>query len=596
MTQDSGCCVHFANDSCQIQDHSLRTIGSSKLKQGLYHLDYGGGTHPVVGKITVSDSNNFQISKSVLWHYRFGHASHAKIDMLSKNFPVVSINKELVCDICHFARQRKLPFHVSTSRATNAFDLLHLDVWGPCSLPSIHTLKYFLTVVDDHTRFTWVVLLKHKSEVKGKLVDFLTMVENQFASRVKMIRTDNGTEFQLDDLCRTKSIIHQFSCVETPQQNARVERKHQHILGIAKALMMQSSVPKYLWSYAVQHAVFLINRMPSHVLNDFSPFQLLHGSLPDIEGIRIFGCLCYASSNLVGRTKFDERARKCVFLGFKLHMKGAMVYEILYKQILVSRNVVFHELIFPYHSQNPVTQHHCWEPPSHTPATPHDPPITTPPLLPPSSPPPLPDTTSPLPTLPTSSPPADSPSTSTPPPPRHSTRISRPPPHLADYICNSTISDTCTYPLHHYISYANLSSSHKSYALSIDIIPEPSSYQEASKHPCWIDAMNKELTALEANKTWVLVDKPEGVVPIGCKWVYKVKRKADATLERYKARLVAKGYTQTEGIDFFDTFSPVAKMATVRMLIALAAIQKWHIHQLDVNNTFLHGELKEEFL
>lgn len=108
--------------------------------------------------------------------------------------------------------------------------------------------------------------------------------------------------------------------------------------------------------------------------------------------------------------------------------------------------------------------------------------------------------------------------------------------------------------------------------------------------------MNKELTALEANKTWVLVDKPEGVVPIGCKWVYKVKRKADATLERYKARLVAKGYTQTEGIDFFDTFSPVAKMATVRMLIALAAIQKWHIHQLDVNNTFLHGELKEEFL
>lgn len=127
--------------------------------------------------------------------------------------------------------------------------------------------------------------------------------------------------------------------------------------------------------------------------------------------------------------------------------------------------------------------------------------------------------------------------------------------------------------------------------MSLDIVPEPASYKEVSKHPWWVDAMQKELKALAANNTWTIVPKPEGVTPIGCKWVYKVKGKADGSLERYQARLVAKGYTQTEGIDYFDTFSPVVKMAIVRLLLSLASIKKWHIHQLDVNNAFLHGEL-----
>lgn len=183
-----------------------------------------------------------------------------------------------------------------------------------------------------------------------------------------------------------------------------------------------------------------------------------------------------------------------------------------------------------------------------------------------------------------------SPSDPPPPPPRHSTRISKPPHHLQDYICNVASSSTSSYPLHHYLSYSN----HRAYTLAIDIIPEPASYAEASKHDCWVEAMKRELNVLAANHTWLIVDKPASIIPRGCKWVFKVKRKADGTLERYKARLVAKGYTQTEGVDFFDTFSPVAKMATVRLLIALAAIKGWHIHQLDVNNAFLHGELKEE--
>ncbi|OIW17479.1 hypothetical protein TanjilG_22591 [Lupinus angustifolius] len=106
--------------------------------------------------------------------------------------------------------------------------------------------------------------------------------------------------------------------------------------------------------------------------------------------------------------------------------------------------------------------------------------------------------------------------------------------------------------------------------------------------------MQNELNALELNHTWSLVDLPPNKTPIGAKWVYKIKHKSDGSIERYKARLVAKGYTQTEGIDYFDTFAPVIKLTTVRLLLAIASSQNWTLHQLDINNAFLHGDLHEE--
>lgn len=579
---------------------SLKKIGLGKLLGGLYHLEYGGNTSDAVASnISVSNKNSFTIPASALWHYRFRHVSSLKLEMLCKDFPSIVVNKGLICDICHFAKQRKMPFSLSNNRAPTSFDLVHLDVWGPCSLPSIHAYKYVLTIVDDYFRFTWIVLLKSKSEVRNKVLDFTSLVEDQFAKKIKVLRSDNGTKFHLEDLCRKQVIIHQFSCVETPEQNARVERKHQHILGVARALMMQSAIPKYLWTYAILHAVFFINRMPSLVLDKCSPFQLLHNSLPDLNDLKTFDCLSYASTILAGRSKFDHRAKKCVFLGYQPHMKGAVLYDVLRKQIFISRHVVYHENVFPYHGTLSVNQPQCWDPSSGSiidssisPISQQSPPEPTSTLTSPVSKPP---DLSPLPL------PQDL--SDSPPNPeliinhvpiRQSLRPHKPPCHLQDYLCNSSTTTSCTYPIDKHLSYANISTTHKDYIQSLDVVPEPPSYSIASQHPCWVEAMNKELQALESNQSWIIMDKPVDITPIGCKWVYKVKRKADGSLERYKARLVAKGYTQTEGIHFFDTFSPVAKMATVRMLIALAAVKGWHIHQLDVNNAFLHGELKED--
>lgn len=163
---------------------------------------------------------------------------------------------------------------------------------------------------------------------------------------------------------------------------------------------------------------------------------------------------------------------------------------------------------------------------------------------------------------------------------------------MQDYVCNSVHSTT--YPLSHYINYNNISTNHASFISSVKTTPEPTTYAEASKHDCWNKAMQTELLALEKTGTWDIVDLPAYVKPIGCRWIYKVNHNADGSIERYKARLVAKGYTQIEGLDYFETYSPVAKLTTVRLVIALASIHYWHLHQLDVNNAFLHGELQED--
>ena len=158
----------------------------------------------------------------------------------------------------------------------------------------------------------------------------------------------------------------------------------------------------------------------------------------------------------------------------------------------------------------------------------------------------------------------------------------------------STVSGKTLYPIADYMSTTAFNVKHQAFlsAITTDFVPK--TYKEAANDPWFNGAMKKEITALEDNHTWDVTTLPPGKKAIGCGWIYSNKYRADGTVERPKARLVARGNRQKEGLDYKDTFTPVAKMNTVRFLLKLAAAKCWEIHQMDVRNAFLHGDLEEE--
>ena len=150
------------------------------------------------------------------------------------------------------------------------------------------------------------------------------------------------------------------------------------------------------------------------------------------------------------------------------------------------------------------------------------------------------------------------------------------------------------YPLANYLSFKNFLPTHKTFLSSLNTTTTPTSLSEVLSDKKWKQAIDAEMEVLEKNNTWDVVALPNGKKPVGCKWVYTIKYKADGSIERYKARLVAKGFTQTYGVDYMETFALVAKMNTVRMILSLAANYDWNLQQFDVKNAFLHEEIEEE--
>ena len=144
---------------------------------------------------------------------------------MCQTYPFISRHVNEIYDVCYLSKQRKLSYLPSLNKASKIFELIYLNIWGPYSKQFVHGYKYFLTILDDFSRYTWTILLKFKAEVQSNVEHFINFVETQFEIKVKSIRSDNGPKFSLKSFLASKGILHQTSCVETPQQNGRVEKK-----------------------------------------------------------------------------------------------------------------------------------------------------------------------------------------------------------------------------------------------------------------------------------------------------------------------------------------------------------------------------------
>ena len=227
----------------------------------------------------------------------------------------------LDCESCQFAKHHSV--HLAprvNKRAASPFDLVHSDVWGPCSVMSQTGYRYFVTFVDDFSRTTWLYLMKQRSELFTHFRHFCAEIQTQFNTPVKILRSDNAREYlsaPFTDYMHSHGILHQSSCVDTPAQNGVAERKNRHLLETAHALMFHSCVPKLFWADAVSTACFLINRMPSAVLNGSIPYSILFPTTKVFPvDPKIFGCVCFVQDIRPCVSKLNPKSLRCVFLSY----------------------------------------------------------------------------------------------------------------------------------------------------------------------------------------------------------------------------------------------------------------------------------------
>jgi hypothetical protein len=349
---DNNCSCYFDANKFLVQDLPTgRLLYKGLSRNGVYPIQSHLFKSTAFNK-TACAAHYVSSDKWLLWHSRLGHPS-AKV--LASIFPSLSPNSlsKSVTEHCHHClagKMHKLPFPMSNKNVTSPFELVHADLWGPAPIIAKNAFKFYLVLVDEYTKFTWVYLLKHKSDTFQTFTQFRAMIETQFSLPIKVLRTDCGGEFistPFNQFCASKGIIHQLSCPHTPQQNGVAEGKHRHLVQCALALLSQSKLPMSFWSYAVATTAHLINKLPTPNLAHKSPWETLYHTTPDLTQLRTFGCECFPLLTPYTAHKVYPKTTPCVFLGYPIHSKGYYCLDPVTHRMYISRHVLFNENVFP---------------------------------------------------------------------------------------------------------------------------------------------------------------------------------------------------------------------------------------------------------
>ncbi|GJZ71494.1 putative RNA-directed DNA polymerase [Tanacetum coccineum] len=451
--------------------------------------------------------------------------------------------------------------------------------------------RYFLIVVDDYTRSVWVFLMKIKDEVFDHIVTFYNLVKTQFGKVVKIFRSDNGTKFvnkRFNDFAKLHGVLHQTTCAYTPQQNGVAERKHRHLLNVARALMFQEGLPVNMWTESILTAVYLINRLLTAVLGGKCPYELVYGLEPSLSHLKSFGCLCFSTilneldkfgyrseNNINGKIESSKSSDDMGGLNSSEDSGCKSQRPVVSPSDKVASDsdsaaIQQEATTFGKGYSSPKENTFIQQDNSTLDAsrTDHLGGISTSEDNSDNSKP-LSDDLENLSqgedfdvfgnmfdsgvskNLTNA---RDSQSDEL----RRSSRKTNLPKNLSDFILDKNVK----YSIDKTVNYSHLSKDNFVFAISLNKIIEPKTYLEAANDHRWIEAMNLEMEALNRNNTWILTELPSGRKPIGYKWVFKIKYRSDGNIERFKARLVAKGYNQKERIDYEETFSLVVKIVT----------------------------------
>lgn len=575
--------VTLQDGYCSITTKDGQLLLTSKRQNMLYPVELiSKGSH-AYSSITDMSSTSTSTTifkaddpqyEAMLWHHRLGHLNNSHTQQLKKP----TISDHTICRTCAITKQSRTPFPKASASITTAIlDLVHTDVCGPV-IRDMNGNQYFMTIIDDYSRFCFTKLMKTRTEVVDNLKNFILEMKTQHQVMVKQIRSDNAKEYvsgSLSQLVKEYGIRLGPTTPYSSQSNGVAERFNRTLVEKAKSMLFTARLSADFWGFAILAATHIKNRTPMKVLNDSTPFSKLKETENQINHLRVFGCRIFTVIPKAIRSgKFSSTSKESIFIGYGQHQSHYVCYDPNKKSVYVSRDVKFDELtpggtllssdmltksMFDYIEQskkNPVTQQQ--EPT----------PSVQPKLI--SSNEILCNYEATTPVIRT-----------------RSGRIVKP---------NSWYLDPGTYSLISIDSKLEVSNE-TSVDNSVCFLGCDFTVKSALSGPerqQWSQAMVKELQALNNNGTWKLVDLPPGHKSLPVIWVLKKKVDSEGKVEKFKARLVVAGNRQVSGIDFSETFAPVLSLPQLRLILSIAAHLDLEINHLDVNNAFLKGTIEEE--